>query len=642
MTPTSTTPYLDAALHYVQLGLNVLPLAGKRPRIAWQRLQTERATAQEVQDWARQWPDMNIGIVTGAISNLWVLDLDSGRAGDASLSQLEQQHGPLPPTPTVLTGSGGRHFYFRWTEDIANKVNVVLGLDLRGRGGYVVAPPSIHQSGRPYEWLTRPDSLNAAPAPAWLLTVLKARTMPSSTPTPTSGRPPSSLEVERARRYLEKCDPAISGQGGSPQTFKIACKLVRGFLLDPETAFELLWSVYNHRCVPPWSERELRHKIADAIKADGQVGYLRDTPMTPTQPAAPHTPSPRLAHYEASIDSQPIDYLTTSQLSTPYLLARQHTSIIYGQRDSNKSTLARLIATDLSNNGHAILYLSGEESYRTWILPQLLGMGANLTNLHVLKGIIEGPTQDNLFDLSPAKLRILEQDIATYRPSLIAFDPLFSYLPEDFTDKHHQVRKLITRLNRLTETHNLAVLGTANTNKDQSQDARNRMSGSGAWLDAPRFVYLMTRDPDDYLSNRRYLVVNKGNLLSDKDKYAHLYLVKSAPLLQKDGTPLAGKDGKPLTGPTLEYAGLTKETFESLTDPERPKKSDEPSALAEAIAFLRDSLSTPQLALDVEAHAKAELIAPATLKRAKKAVSVIVYQSTNPSGRHWYWRLPGP
>lgn len=82
--------------------------------------------------------------------------------------------------------------------------------------------------------------------------------------------------VDRARAYLERCDPAISGQGGHRQTFVVAQKLVRGFALDDATALSLLGE-WNARCQPPWSERELRRKIQQAGAHGRQTpGELRD------------------------------------------------------------------------------------------------------------------------------------------------------------------------------------------------------------------------------------------------------------------------------------------------------------------------------------------------------------------------------
>ncbi|MCX7428900.1 MAG: AAA family ATPase, partial [Planctomycetia bacterium] len=91
-----------------------------------------------------------------------------------------------------------------------------------------------------------------------------------------SGNGDGGLSVpERARRYVEKMPAAISGQGGHNQTFSVACALVKHFALSPDEAFPI-FAEYNARCEPPWTEAELRHKLAGALEADGEVGRLRD------------------------------------------------------------------------------------------------------------------------------------------------------------------------------------------------------------------------------------------------------------------------------------------------------------------------------------------------------------------------------
>ncbi|HYH67437.1 MAG TPA: hypothetical protein VD866_22250, partial [Urbifossiella sp.] len=78
------------------------------------------------------------------------------------------------------------------------------------------------------------------------------------------GLPPLSRRIDRATKYLKKIPDAIDGGGGSKPTFLAARVLVHGFCLDEQTAFELLWTEYNPRCKPAWTEKELRHKVQDA------------------------------------------------------------------------------------------------------------------------------------------------------------------------------------------------------------------------------------------------------------------------------------------------------------------------------------------------------------------------------------------
>lgn len=82
--------------------------------------------------------------------------------------------------------------------------------------------------------------------------------------------------LERASKYLAKMEPSISGQAGHNKCFHAACVLVMGFALTDDEALHLLTSEFNPRCAPPWSERELRHKVAQAGRQPGSRGYLRD------------------------------------------------------------------------------------------------------------------------------------------------------------------------------------------------------------------------------------------------------------------------------------------------------------------------------------------------------------------------------
>lgn len=144
---------------------------GKRPLVAWLEFQDRPPSAAEVARWFGRWPEANVGVVTGAVSGLVVVDVDERHGGLQSLSTLELAHGPLPFTVEAETGGGGRHFYFAHPgEAVRNKVGLAPGIDLRGDGGCVVAPPSLHPSGRRYAWtLTHsPEEARLALLPLWL------------------------------------------------------------------------------------------------------------------------------------------------------------------------------------------------------------------------------------------------------------------------------------------------------------------------------------------------------------------------------------------------------------------------------------------------------------------------------------------
>lgn len=136
------------ALKYWSRGWNVIPLCpgSKKPLISWIKYQTQRNTKEELIEWFLKNPENNIGVVTGKISKLVVVDLD-GPEGIKSGIDLSLISGCLALTPN------GKHLYYSWTGETKNAVKIVDGIDIRGDGGYVVAPPSqLEANQSSYRW----------------------------------------------------------------------------------------------------------------------------------------------------------------------------------------------------------------------------------------------------------------------------------------------------------------------------------------------------------------------------------------------------------------------------------------------------------------------------------------------------------
>lgn len=184
MSPSPLSDRHEAALAYLARGWSVVPIEprGKRPLVPWRALQTRLPTPEAVGGWFERWPDANVAIVTGRRSGLVVVDVDPRHGGDASLAAFEREHAPLPATVESLTGGGGRHVYFRHPGGRApNRVGLLPGIDVRGDGGCVVAPPSIHPSGVAYAWRAgrAPGAVPLAALPeAWLPAPAPARRAP--------------------------------------------------------------------------------------------------------------------------------------------------------------------------------------------------------------------------------------------------------------------------------------------------------------------------------------------------------------------------------------------------------------------------------------------------------------------------------
>jgi hypothetical protein len=153
------------ALQYLSKGWSVIPIGDdKKPLIRWEEYQRRLPTEEEIRAWWSQWPNANIGIVTGAISKLVVVDIEK----DGNCEGL---------TPTVIsrTGGGGFHYYYQHPGGvIKNSVkNLADKVDIRGDGGYAVAPPSMHKTGNRYEWEVGPDDVDLAPLPDEIIKRIK-------------------------------------------------------------------------------------------------------------------------------------------------------------------------------------------------------------------------------------------------------------------------------------------------------------------------------------------------------------------------------------------------------------------------------------------------------------------------------------
>lgn len=198
---------LQAALDLAGLGLSVIPVGAgpdrKRPLARWSEHQQRRATDAEIRDWFSQWPDAGVGIVTGPISGIVVIDIDPRHGGDVTWRDMIWRHGSPEHTWSVQTPSRGMHHYFRmppgapWRNTAGD---IGPGIDTRAAGGCITCPPTVRPDGRRYVWaaggcpwnvsLDEPAAELADPPP-WLAQMLNgvearrtARPAPPSSPAP--------------------------------------------------------------------------------------------------------------------------------------------------------------------------------------------------------------------------------------------------------------------------------------------------------------------------------------------------------------------------------------------------------------------------------------------------------------------------
>jgi len=179
---------LNRALWYAEKGIPVFPLhsvpdgvcscgneacgsnAGKHPRTPHGFLDAT-ADVAVIRRWWKRWPDANIGIPTGPASGLLVMDVDPRNGGKESLANFIREHGQLPHTIEQITGGGGSHYGFSFADGVRCGT-LAPGIDYKGAGGYIVASPSLHLSGKTYRWSGSKwwdQLLNPSKAPKWLL-----------------------------------------------------------------------------------------------------------------------------------------------------------------------------------------------------------------------------------------------------------------------------------------------------------------------------------------------------------------------------------------------------------------------------------------------------------------------------------------
>jgi len=150
---------------YTKFNLIIIPLLprSKRPFIKeWQKIiQSKKITGNQ-----------NFGLLTGRINNITVIDIDRKDNGLKTWRSWIKKYGKID-TPTVKTGNEGYHYYFKYNEKLHNRLNIKIngnriGIDIKGNGGQVVVPPSIHPNGTKYKWTKSLDNYEIIEVPKWL------------------------------------------------------------------------------------------------------------------------------------------------------------------------------------------------------------------------------------------------------------------------------------------------------------------------------------------------------------------------------------------------------------------------------------------------------------------------------------------
>lgn len=245
--------YMTEALYYAEkLKWSVFPVSekNKKPHTP-HGCKDAKKDPQVIRAWWHRWPDAGIGIATGKASNLLVIDLDldedKGYDGMRELREWEKENGKLPETVSSITGRGGSHLYYRYdgSTEYKNRAGMLSGVDVRGEGGYVIAPPSLHPNGTEYQWENDPRETELAD----IDDTVKA-----------------FLSIGSATRGESFNMPAVIGPGKRNDTlYRFACSMQSKGASD-EAILAAVKAENASRCNPPLTDDEVAKIVSSALK----------------------------------------------------------------------------------------------------------------------------------------------------------------------------------------------------------------------------------------------------------------------------------------------------------------------------------------------------------------------------------------
>jgi hypothetical protein len=474
---TVHSPMLVAAAAYAFRAISVFPCERKIP-LTPEGFKNATLDAKQIAAWWTENPSAQIGVPTGAVNHLFVVDID-GPDGEVAIARMS-----LPETFTVETRPGRRQLWFRQPTGITTKCSagvIAKQVDIRGDGGYVIAPPSIHhETGRPYRivkdlpWTEMPAVLNDSPANG-------------------NGHALTTDIIPKGKRH---------------QTLLSVAGALRARGLSPQEVLATLRTLNAQQCEPPIDDTDLQ-RLATFVG---------------TKPIG--LPGQRPVETSAEIELESFSQILPEDVSWLWLgrIPAGKVTLFVGNPGKGKSLATIDLAARVScgctfPDGSVcaqgeVLILSAEDAASDTVRPRLDAAGADVARVHRIKAVkvtlADGQKGESAFSLERDLAKL--EEMLTKQPGfrLIIIDPLTAYLGTKVNSWcDAEVRALLTPLVEFAARSGVAVVGIMHMRKSET-DAMLRVSGSIAFVAAARTVWGFGEDPDN--PSLRVMVPVKNNL----------------------------------------------------------------------------------------------------------------------------------
>lgn len=590
-----------AAMLYHDMGMQVIPVKShdKRPAVStWTEWQHKRQTREDVATLFESSPDANIGIITGSISGIVVIDED-GSEGAASLAGWSDD---LGHALVSYTGKG-RHLVFAHPgTPVGSRVGILPSVDVRADGGYIVAPPSIHKNGTVYRWdgeVGAQSLPTPAPLPPSLLKLLTAHKPASQHAGAVTGQNRQHGVVARV------CDRVTEGRRNDEMA-----RLAGRFFADGHAITDVLaiCSALNaEKFDPPLTEIEVERTVRSIATRDSKQ--------------LPKNHSRAIVRRLSDVEPEEVAWLWNGFVPSGSL------TMFDGDPSVGKSTIALDIAARVSTGrpmpdgtsgaSGGVVLLTPEDSTAATIRPRLEAMGANLDRIAIIEAI-DDERGTRYFRL-PDDVDRLRELVVEYDVRLVVMDPLMAHISSKVNSwSDQETRNALMPLIKLARELNFAIIGVRHLTKKSDTTALNAASGSIAFVATARAAFLVTKDPDD--DELRVLAPTKGNLATPPASLT--FRIATAP----NGSSRA------------EWCGVSAHSAASLLSAQRTPK---PTKLEEAMVFVSGFLTEgPKQASELHREATTRGISAKTLERARKGLHVQTDRQGFGSDGEWYVWLP--